>query len=189
MGLFDIFSSGDEAKRLNSGFQQNKTLAQKGINYGSGYTTQGANALTSGAATGQDYLADANAMARGDITGATNNALGYLDQGVGQAAGYINQGIAPQQGLYDRGVGGIDAYSALLQNPDSIYDSELYKINEQRGIDGINRLANSRGMLASGNNTQDLANYMMGQGLSYWDTLTSLFRPSAERCPRNAERL
>jgi hypothetical protein len=177
MGLFDAFSSSDETRTLNAGLQQNKSLTKDGIAYGKKYLDRGVTALNTGAASGQDYLADANAMARGDITNATNLGINYLDQGVGQAAGAITQGIAPQEALYGRGLGGIDAYSALLQNPDSIYDSELYKSREQAGIDGLNREANSRGMLSSGNNTQDILDYMKQGGLDYFNTLANAHQP------------
>jgi hypothetical protein len=172
MGLFDIFSADSATKQLNSGLQQNKKYTQTGIRYNEGQNALGAGEIRSGAVTGQDYLADANAMARGDITGATNNALGYLDQGVGQAAGYINQGIAPQQGLYDRGTAGIDLYTSLLNDPGSYSLTPGAQFQIDTGAEALNRTANSRGMLTSGNNTEDILR--LAQGVASQDYYKNL---------------
>jgi hypothetical protein len=172
MGLFDAFSADDATKRLNSGLQQNKNYTNTGINYGERYTGEGTSALRSGAAQGQDYLADANAMARGDITGGTNNALGYLDQGMDQAGGAIQQGIAPQQGLYDRGVAGIDLYSQLLNDPGSYSLTPGAQFQIDTGAEALNRTANSRGMLTSGNNTEDIMR--LAQGIASQDYYKNL---------------
>lgn len=177
MGLFDAFSSSDENKNFRQGFQQQKKYAKKGLKYSEGYYGQGKEALTGGKEEGLGYLGDAYGTARGDLTGGINQGLGYLDEGVDQAAGYINQGIAPQADLYGRGTQGLDAYWNLINNPDSIYNSELYKSRENAGVEGINRLAAGRGMLASGNNTQDILDYMRQGGLDYFNTLTGKYAP------------
>jgi hypothetical protein len=104
------------------------------------------------------------------LQGGEEKAYGFQD--VGQAGA-----IGAFQPLQQAGQKGMDAYWNLLQNPDSIYDSELYKSREAAGLDAINRGANARGMLASGNNTQDQLDYMRQGGLDYFNTLTGKYAP------------
>jgi hypothetical protein len=104
------------------------------------------------------------------LEGGADKAYGFQD--VGQAGA-----IGAFQPLQQAGQQGMDAYWNLLQNPDSIYDSELYKSREAAGLDAINRGANARGMLASGNNTQDQLDYMRQGGLDYFNTLAGKYQP------------
>lgn len=156
MGLFDAFSGDDEAGQFRQGNKKYNRFAGRA----------------------DDYISEGYGEGRDDIREGRRGALDALNQGVGQAAGYYQQGITPFEDLFNLGKGGIEKYYGLLENPDGIYDSELYKTREQAGIDQLNRMANSRGMLASGNNTQDQLDYMKQSGLDYFNTLLSGYRPS-----------
>jgi hypothetical protein len=168
MGLFDAFSADSAKKNLYQGQQLNRNWSMQGSGYGEDWTNKGVDSVTAGRDQGLGYLQDA----RGDITQGTNNALGYLDQGVDQAAGYINQGIAPQQGLYDRGVAGIDLYSQLLNDPGSYSLTPGAQFQIDTGQEALNRTANSRGMLTSGNNTEDIMR--LAQGIASQDYYKNL---------------
>lgn len=145
MGLFDAFSSSDENQQFGAGFRKYKRQARKGLGDINEYYGQGADALRD----------------------AEPRALDALESGVERADARYDQAAAPWNPLLDRGLAGMDSYWDILQNPDSIYDSELYRAREAAGLDQINRGYNARGMLASGNNTQDQIDYMRQFGLDY----------------------
>jgi hypothetical protein len=177
MGLFDAFSADDETRKF-----------EQGLNYQTGQIGQADNAinqnfqqaradLRTGQQQGLGYLEDQYGAARGDITGAQTAGQNYLAGGVNQAAGYYNQALSPWQQLSGLGTQGVQDHYNLLQNPDSIYDSELYKSREEDTLNGLNRMANSRGMLASGNNTIDIINQMRTGGLDYFNTLANQYQP------------
>jgi hypothetical protein len=156
MGLFDLFSGseGEKAARQSNMAQQAGLKNAKGdINKG---TKKGVGALQ----TGQTQA---------------NTAL---DTGVAQAAPYLENSAEAWRPLYDQGLQGVQDYYSLLNNPDAIYDSELYKGRETAGLEAINRGANARGMLASGNNTQDQIDYMRKGGLDYFNTMLQGYQPS-----------
>jgi hypothetical protein len=133
--------------------------------------------LTAARNKGTNYLTDQNAIARGDINGAQTAGQNYLTGGAAQAAGIYDQALSPWQQLSGMGTQGVQDHYNLISNPDSIYDSELYKSREQATIDGLNREANSRGMLSSGNNSQDIMDYMRQGGLDYFNTLANQYQP------------
>jgi hypothetical protein len=173
MGLFDAFSADDETRKF-----------EQGLNYRTGKTAMADNRIDSnfelargdlrqGAQQGIGYLQDA----RDDINQAQTAGQNYLTGGVAQAAGIYDQALAPWQQLSGLGTQGVQSHYNLLQNPDSIYDSELYKSREAAGLDALNRGANARGMLASGNNTQDQIDYMRQGGLDYFNTLMNQHHP------------
>jgi hypothetical protein len=177
MGLFDVFSGDDESKKF-----------QQGLNYQTGQIGQADNQinrnfeqaradLRTGQQAGLGYLGDQYDVARGDITGAQTAGQNYLAGGVNQAAGIYDQALSPWQQLSGLGTQGVQDHYNLLQNPDSIYDSELYKSREEDTLNGLNRMANSRGMLASGNNTIDIINQMRTGGLDYFNTLANQYQP------------
>jgi hypothetical protein len=172
MGLLDAFSADSAKKNLYSGQQLNRDWGMMGSGYGEDWTGKGIAAIDSARGRGQDYLQDSNAIARGDITGATDQGLGYLDQGMDQAAGAIHQGIAPQQGLYDRGTAGIDLYTKLLNDPGSYSLTPGAQFQIDTGQEALNRTANSRGMLSSGNNTEDIMR--LAQGIASQDYYKNL---------------
>jgi hypothetical protein len=199
MGLFDAFSADDETrkfeqglnyqtkqlgtadKRINQNFATARGDLQAGQTAGVNYL-QDQNAIARGDITGaqtagQGYLTDQNAIARGDITSAQDMGMGLLQQGADTAAGFYDQALTPWQQLSGLGTQGVQDHYNLISNPDSIYDSELYKSREQATIDGLNREANSRGMLSSGNNSQDIIDYMRQGGLDYFKTLTNEYAP------------
>jgi hypothetical protein len=177
MGLFDAFSADDETRKFEQGlnYQTGQIgLADRKIdqNFAPARVE-----LIEGKQEGLGYLQDQNAIARGDITGAQAMGQGMLQQGADTAAGFYGQALTPWQQLSGLGTQGVQDHYNLLQNPDSIYDSELYKSREQAGIDGLNREANSRGMLASGNNSQDILDYMRRGGLDYFNTMANQYQP------------
>lgn len=155
MGLFDAFSANDEEGQFRQGFRKYKKQAQKGLGDIDEYYGQGADALR----------------------GAEPRALDALEGGVERADARYDQAAAPWNPLYDRGLQGMDSYWALLQNPDNVFDSELYRAAQEAGLDQINRGYNARGMLASGNNTQDQIDYMRRGGLDYYKMLLSGHQP------------
>lgn len=95
--------------------------------------------------------------------------FGYLGAGADRAEGAIEEGITPWRGLYDRGTEGIDYYGLLsgLQGgqagQDAFEDSVDYRVSRaaaEAGLGGLSRFANARGMLESGNMSQDAMDYM-----------------------------
>jgi hypothetical protein len=177
MGLFDVFSGDDERKQFQQGltYQTNQigqadNKIDQNFELARGDLRQGQNA-------GMGYLTDQNAIARGDIAGAQTAGQNYLTGGVGQAAGIYDQALSPWEKLSGVGTQGVQDHYNLISNPDSIYDSELYKSREAAGIDALNRGANARGMLASGNNTQDQIDYMRRGGLEYFGALANQYAP------------
>ena len=115
--------------------------------------------------------------------------IGAIGNYEGQAQGYLDKAITPFEDISALGKKGEASYWDMINNPDSIFDSELYQSRERAGLEGINRMANSRGMLASGNNTQDLINYMRQGGLDYFNTLTNKFNPYLNMLGQGAQGL
>jgi hypothetical protein len=177
MGL-DLFGSASDAKKtLYGGEATGTSLDKKGLSYSERYNTKALNELGSSSAAGTNALTYGYNTGRTDLTDAEAQALGYYDTGAADATAYSQKGIDTQEGLYDRGVQGIDDYTALINDPDSIYDSKVYQSYEDRGIEELNRLANSRGMLSSGNNTQDVLDYMAGTGMDWYKTQAGMYDP------------
>ncbi len=156
MGLFDIFSSdqGEQNARLAYNAQNKALKDARGAitnNYGSAIT---------------------------GLNNAQDVGQGYLTSGYNTATDALNNATLDWRNLYDMGKTGLDKYYGLLDNPDSVFNSELYKTREAAGIDELNRGANSRGMLASGNNSQDILDYMRKGGLDYFNTILGGYQPS-----------
>lgn len=177
MGLFDAFSASSGTSAANRAYAAQRKGIKKGkedisTNYGAGRE-----ALTSGKQEGLGYLDTGYQTATGDINTGLESGLGYLQSGQDSAISALQPGQDAYQGLYDRGQTGVDSYWNLINNPDQIYQSDLYKSRETAGLDALNRSAAGRGMLASGNNTQDLINYMRTGGLDYFNTLTNAYNP------------
>jgi hypothetical protein len=177
MGLFDAFSADDETRKF-----------EQGLNYQTGQIGMADNKidqnfelargdLRQGQTAGMGYLTDQNAIARGDITGAQAMGQNMLQQGADTAAGFYDQALTPWQQLSGMGTQGIDAHWNMLQNPDSVFDSELYKTREEDTLEGLARGYNSRGMNASGNHTIDIINQMRTGGLDYFNTLANQYAP------------
>jgi hypothetical protein len=177
MGLFDAFSADDENRKFQQGLNyQTGQIGQADERISTNFD-QARDYLTAARNKGTNYLTDQNAIARGDINGAQTAGQNYLTGGAAQAAGIYDQALSPWQQLSGMGTQGVQDHYNLISNPDSIYDSELYKSREQATIDGLNREANSRGMLSSGNNSQDIMDYMRQGGLDYFNTLANQYQP------------
>ena len=110
-------------------------------------------------------------------------ASGDLNQAKTEGLGYLNQGIAPQQALFNQGQQGVDYYGSLVGLPGSngagvqqtLQNIPGYQFAMNQGLDALNRTANSRGMLASGNNTQDILKYSQGLAdQNYFNYLNSV---------------
>jgi hypothetical protein len=177
MGLFDAFSADDETRKF-----------EQGLNYQTGQIGMADNKidqnfelargdLRQGQTAGMGYLTDQNAIARGDITGAQAMGQNMLQQGADTAAGFYGQALTPWQQLSGMGTQGVQDHYNLISNPDSIYDSELYKSREQGTLDALARGWNSRGMNASGNHTIDIINKMREGGLDYFKSLAGEYAP------------
>jgi hypothetical protein len=177
MGLFDAFSADDETRKFEQGLKYQTGQIGQADNQINQNFQQARADLRTGQQAGLGYLEDQYGAARGDITGAQDMGMGLLQQGADTAAGFYNQALSPWQQLSGLGTQGVQDHYNLISNPDSIYDSELYKSREAAGIDALNRGANARGMLASGNNTQDQIDYMRRGGLDYFNTLANQYQP------------
>jgi hypothetical protein len=166
MGLFDAFSADDETRKFEQGLKyQTGQIGQADNKIDQNFELARGD-LRAGQTAGVGYLQDQNAIARGDLTG-----------NVGTADGIYDQALSPWQQLSGMGQRGIDAHWNLTQNPDSIYDSELYKSREQGTLDALARGWNSRGMNASGNHTIDIINKMREGGLDYFKSLAGEYAP------------
>ena len=122
----------------------------------------------------------AEAQAAGLRTG-RNRAVGALRDGTGAAISavedYYGRALdtfapvsAQYDELWDRGIGALDTYrGALGLDGQEGYDAALgafqtspgFEYIRDQSLEGIKRHAASQGMLASGNTTQDMADYLM----------------------------
>jgi hypothetical protein len=116
--------------------------------------------------------------ARGDIEEGTEQGVDALNAGATQAQDFLQQGVGAQRGLLNQGMQGVDYYGNLLglngqeAAAQAFQGSPGYQWQQEQGLDALNRTANSRGMLASGNNTQDILRY--SQGLASQDYYNQL---------------
>lgn len=135
-----------------------------------------------GTLTGQAIpaLQGAEQQAAGTLQGALPQSLSYLQGGYGQAAGDINKALglygplagitggAEQMYANALGLGGAGGTQAALG---AFQQGPGYQYQLQQGLDALQREANSRGMLASGNLTQDELAYsqnLANQGWQNW---------------------
>jgi hypothetical protein len=177
MGLFDAFSADDETRKFEQGLKYQTGQIGQADNQINQNFQQARADLRTGQQAGLGYLQDANATARGDITSAQDIGMGMLQQGADTAAGFYDQALTPWQQLSGMGTQGVQDHYNLISNPDSIYDSELYKSREQGTLDALARGWNSRGMDASGNHTIDIINKMREGGLEYFGALANQYAP------------
>lgn len=116
-------------------------------------------------------------LANTALTEGKTEGLGYLDTYADKAAPIL-EGAGQEYGdLYARAAGQLTNYEDLINNPDSIYDSELYKSITGNITDQAGRFWNARGMDASGNHLLDLSNQLKTSGLDYFNTLTDKYQP------------
>lgn len=107
-----------------------------------------------------------------------------LQQGKQEAYGFYDEAKPYWEDLSGYGKTGATAYSNALglggqEGVDSARNmfqtSPGYQFQMDEGLKAINRLANSRGMLSSGNNTQDLLRFSQGlANQDYWNWLNQL---------------
>jgi hypothetical protein len=170
MGLFDAFSADDETRKFEQGlnYQTGQIgLADRKIDQKFQSARQD---LRAGEQAGLGYLEDQNAIARGDITGAQDMGMGLLQQGADTAAGFYGQALTPWQQLSGVGMQGVQSYGDLIglgggdpaKMQAMLAATPGYQWQMDQGLEGLNRTANSRGMLTSGNNTQDILKYSQG---------------------------
>lgn len=170
MGIFDVFgaSAPNTLRPMTQGLNQGYNLATGAVN--------------SGTANARNDITGNNAEARNFY-----NTYGYdvplnaLQEGRQAAQGFYQQALSPWQQLSRQGNRGINLYGRLagVNGPEDMSATLAqipgYQFALNQGLDSVNRLANSRGMLASGNNTQDLNNYAQGQASqNYFNYLNSL---------------
>lgn len=154
MGLFDIFDASGGQAAARSAHQVNTKRLNKGFD------------------TYKDY---------------GEQSIDTLQKGQGGALDALGAGAAYYQPLYERGSEGVDYYGQLVglgggdpaQMQQTLENIPGYQFSRDQGIDAINRTANSRGMLSSGNNTQDLMRFSQGLAdqnyFSYLDALQPYF--------------
>lgn len=160
MGLFDIFSSSDENKQLKRGYaaqQQNNKKAVSSVKQG---TTSGNAALNQGKTEANAALTSGNAQAQAAY--AKSLPSWQALQGAGQA------GIDAYGNLL--GLGGADMQAALEKIPG-------YQFALDQGLQGLDRTANARGMLKSGNNTIDILKFAQGLANQNYFNYANLFTP------------
>lgn len=161
-GLFDIFTS-DAAQtagaKATQAADQGYDASRKFIKQG---TKKGVGALEQGQTAG----------------------LGYLDTATGQATGALNQAAPTWADLLSRANAGYGAYSDAVgaAGPEgqararaNFQTDPGYQFQQEQGLDALNRGAASRGMLASGNNSQDILKFSQGLAdQSYGDYVSRL---------------
>ena len=115
---------------------------------------------------------------------AKKSIKGYQQAGQ-QGQGFLDQGIAAQQPLMDRGNPGMDWYGNLLGinggDPQArqqfLEGTPGYQFALDQGIEGLNRGANARGMLQSGNNSQDIMRFASGLASQNYFNLLNAGQP------------
>ena len=159
--LFDIFDSGSGQAAAQDAFSAQK----QGLNRGFGQAQQyGGKSIDA-------------------LKGGQKKAIGALNQG----NRYYQQALAPNQTMFDQGTEGVDYYGQLVglgggdpgQMQETLQNIPGYQFAQEQGIDALNRTANSRGMLASGNNSQDIMRFSQGLAdqnyFNYLDALNPYF--------------
>jgi hypothetical protein len=166
LGLFDAFDSGsgrqaarnmDRSRRR--GLSDAGDIIEREYNEAEDTIRTGYGDASDHLDTGQDYL----------DTG-YGDATDYLETGLDQQLGFLQKGADNYQGLYDRGVEGIDLYGTLSglnggqAGVDAFHNTPDYLLSREAanaGLQGIARFGNSRGMLNSGNMSQDSMDYLL----------------------------
>jgi hypothetical protein len=168
MGLFDAFSADDETRKFEQGLKyQTGEIGQADERISTNFD-QARDYLTAARNKGTNYLTDQSGIARNDINNAMAAGQGFLSGGADQAATYLNNALTPWNQLSGIGMQGIQSYGDLIGLNPGIDQTELlrntpgYQWQMDQGLDAINRLANSRGELSGGGNTQDLLKYSQG---------------------------
>jgi hypothetical protein len=181
MSLFDAFDSSAGENAARKGFQAerrglNQARGDIRSNYGQAAKAQKTELNSANRALDQSY-----ATGRNDLTGARDDSLGYLQSGADKAEGYYSQALEPWQNLSNSGQQGIDLYGQLVglgdpsQMQERLASIPGYQFARDQGIDALNRNANSRGMLASGNQSQDVMRFSQGLAdQNYFGYLNSL---------------
>ena len=173
MGLFDIFSPDQGIGAANDAFDQEK----RGLNQGFNQFKKFGN------------------RARGDINQGMDRAYGFLDKGTNRAAGQYNKALGAYDELYPGAVAGFNAYGDAFglggaegydRARESFQTGPGYEFMMNQGLDALDRRANSRGMLASGNNQIDTLNYATGLADQEWDDYTAGLSPYLSLAPQMA---
>lgn len=116
-------------------------------------------AVVAGAAT--VYSANRQSAAAGDAADAQRDAANL---GIGEQRRQFDtfqQNIQPYLGI---GQTGIDGLNGLLNDPNSIEQSNAYKFRFDQGLTGLDRSAAAKGGLYGGGHSADLLSY--GQGMA-----------------------
>jgi hypothetical protein len=95
---------------------------------------------------------------------------GYVTPATDKAVASFERGIPAWDGISESGQAGIDYYGQLLGLPGSggpgvqqtLENIPGYQFARDQGIDSLYRTDNSRGMLASGNNSEDIMRFSQG---------------------------
>lgn len=126
-------------------------------------------------AAGSAYAANRQSAAAKDAAGAQRDAAG---QGIAEQRRQFDtfqENIQPYLGIGQTGITGLQG---LLNDPNSIQQSNAYKFRYDQGLQGVDRSAAARGGLYSGGHLADLQKF--GQGLasqeydSQWNRLMGL---------------
>lgn len=122
-----------------------------------------------------------NNKARNAINDGNNQAMGTIGSYYNDAKGYLD----PYMGLGKTGVSGL---MGLLNDPNSIQNSEAYKWRFGQGMDALDKSAAARGSLFSGGHTKDAMQFGQGMASQEYDNqwrrlmgLTDLGADSASR--------
>ena len=103
------------------------------------------------------------AMSNSSAKKAASAQVAGMQQGADTINGYYNDAKGMLDPYMQTGLAGNAGLMKLMQNPNSIKDSEAYKWRFSQGMQGLDNSAASRGMLFSGAQTKDAINYGQGQ--------------------------
>jgi hypothetical protein len=170
MGLFDAFSSDDETRKFEQGLNyQTRQINQADSKIDRNFL-YARDALQEGQQQGLGYLEDQYGTARGDISDAQRQGQDYLSGAADRSGRTYDQALTPWQQLSGMGQQGVQSYGDLIglgggdpaKMQAMLAATPGYQWQMDQGLEGLNRTANSRGMLTSGNNTQDILKYSQG---------------------------
>lgn len=155
-GLFDIFDSGSGRQAA----QQSRNATVGGIN------------------SGLDFYKRQSGRADDALRSGQTNAVNALNQ----SGSYFKKALPQYRNMYDTGSEGVDYYGQLVGlggdmegAKEALAGVPGYQFAQEQGLDALNRRANSRGMLASGNNTQDILKFSQGLAdQNYFNYLNAL---------------
>jgi phage gp37-like protein len=157
MGIMDLFSGKSGRKAAMA--QMQALQAAQG---------QATGAIDTGLAEGLKYLTGPGGATQA-LQGGYGQALDALKQFYPEAQGFAGKATAAYDPMIATGRTGVDAYTAAMglgpagsAGTEAFRNTPGYQFQMDQGLDAVNRTANARGLLGSGNTTTDLLKYSQG---------------------------